>query len=431
MDIRYFFLCIVVGSMLICPALAGTQYFTGPPEISAAISGTNEFTPGETTTISLAIENRGLFALRITRPDLATPDYLPNTAMLTTVGLRADKAPLSVKSEPQLIGDIPGDTTRLVPFTVQINQDAPAGTYQIPVFIEYTYLWFASSEGQDNIGYYFKTEQKIQYLSIVIRPVVLLEVQNISVRYLNSGTEGYLNLTLRNVGSEHAREAVIHLAPNTPTNPLQPTDSAAYVGQFDPEAVVQTSFKIFADSSAEAHKTYPFNVYCEYVDFEGNTALSNQITLGVPVGGKVQFAVVSPPPEIHPGEQKVIEITYKNLGPEPVHDAEVQLSVVSPFTGTDDTAYLGTLLPGASGIVRFEVTVDSSATVKTYGLDSEIRYLDALDNSYLSDALKVPIQVIASPGIFESYSTLILIALGIGVFVGIVYFWRVRRIHRK
>ncbi|MDD1677766.1 MAG: S-layer protein [Methanomicrobiales archaeon] len=350
--------------------------------------------------------------------------------MLMTVGMMAGEAPLSVKSEPQMIGDIPGDTNRLVPFMVQINPDAHAGTYQIPVSLVYTYLWSASSEGTDNIAYYFKTDQKIQNLIIVIRPVVILRVQNISVGYLNAGTEGYLNLTLQNTGSEHAREAVIHIVPNAVTNPLQPTDSAAYIGQFDPGAVVQANFKISADSSAEAYKTYPFNIYCEYVDFEGKTTQSDQVTFGVPVSGKIQFSIVSSPPVIHPGEQKVIEIAYQNTGSESVHDAQVQLSTVSPFTGTDDTAYLGALPQGANGTVKFKVTLDSSATAKTYGIDSEIRYLDALDNPHVSDTIKVPIIVLASPGILESYTLLILIVIIIGIVIGGAYFLRRRRPHQ-
>ena len=38
-------------------------------------------------------------------------------------------------------------------------------------------------------------------------------------------------------------------------------------------------------------------------------------------------------------------------------------------------------------------SVASDATIKEYGLDSEIRYLDALDYTYISDPMKVPIDV--------------------------------------
>jgi hypothetical protein len=41
----------------------------------------------------------------------------------------------------------------------------------------------------------------------------------------------------------------------------------------------------------------------------------------------------------------------------------------------------------------FEIAVDKSATIKEYALDSEIRYRDALDNSLISDPMKVRIVV--------------------------------------
>ncbi|MEN6340954.1 MAG: S-layer protein, partial [Methanospirillum sp.] len=39
-----------------------------------------------------------------------------------------------------------------------------------------------------------------------------------------------------------------------------------------------------------------------------------------------------------------------------------------------------------------------AATAKQYGLDSEVRYRDALDNSQISDTMKVPVTVTASSG---------------------------------
>jgi hypothetical protein len=164
------------------------------------------------------------------------------------------------------------------------------------------------------------------------------------------------------------------------------------------------------------------------VDFEGKTAQSDQITFGIPVGGKVQFAVISPPPEIYPGEEKVIEITYQNTGSESVRDAEVRLSTIAPFTGTDDTAYLGSIPQGATVIARFDVTLDSGATIKNYGLDSEIRYHDALDKTQISDTIKVQVNVLPSSGLFGSnIPSIIIVAIVILAIIGVVYFWRSRR----
>jgi len=66
---------------------------------------------------------------------------------------------------------------------------------------------------------------------------------------------------------------------------------------------------------------------------------------------------------------------------------------VDPFTSNDDTAFLGDLAPGESAVARYEMSVDNSATPKEYGLDSEIRYKDALGNSQISDTMKVEVTV--------------------------------------
>jgi hypothetical protein len=64
---------------------------------------------------------------------------------------------------------------------------------------------------------------------------------------------------------------------------------------------------------------------------------------------------------------------------------------VDPFTSNDDTAFLGTIEPGETREASFEISVDKSATIKEYALDSEVRYRDSLDNSLISDPMKVRI----------------------------------------
>ncbi|MDD5025704.1 MAG: S-layer protein, partial [Methanoregula sp.] len=44
---------------------------------------------------------------------------------------------------------------------------------------------------------------------------------------------------------------------------------------------------------------------------------------------------------------------------------------------------------------------DKTATVKEYGLDSEIRYRDALDNTVISDPMKVRVQIVQGKSILD------------------------------
>jgi hypothetical protein len=99
------------------------------------------------------------------------------------------------------------------------------------------------------------------------------------------------------------------------------------------------------------------------------------------------------------GQKKTITVLYKNTGGATVYNAQARISAVDPFTCSDDTAFLGTIAPGETKEADFLVSVAGSATPKEYGLDSEIRFRDSLDNSRISDPLKVRILVGANPGI--------------------------------
>jgi hypothetical protein len=113
---------------------------------------------------------------------------------------------------------------------------------------------------------------------------------------------------------------------------------------------------------------------------------------------------------------------YKNIGSAEVFNAQARISAVEPFTSNDDTAYLGDIKPGSSVVARYEVTADSTATIKNYGIDSEIRYRDALDNPQISETMKVQINVVQREGIFGSLSNPIVLSIIVVLCIGAVYY---------
>ncbi|MEN6519422.1 MAG: S-layer protein, partial [Methanospirillum sp.] len=64
---------------------------------------------------------------------------------------------------------------------------------------------------------------------------------------------------------------------------------------------------------------------------------------------------------------------------------------------------------------------------KQYGLDSEVRYRDALDNSQISDTMKVPISVTASGGMGALLTSPIVLAVIAIIVIGGGYFVYRRR----
>jgi hypothetical protein len=124
---------------------------------------------------------------------------------------------------------------------------------------------------------------------------------------------------------------------------------------------------------------------------------------------------------MNPGNKKVINVEYKNTGDSTVYSAQARISAVDPFTSNDDISYIGDLKPGESRIASYEISLDRAATLKEYGLDSEIRYRDALDNTYISDTMKVKVNVTAAAGLTSIFSNPVYLAVIVAAIIGIIY----------
>ena len=410
---------LILCLCLIAPAMAGTKYMAGSPQMSAYIAGTNEFSPGQEAKISIVVENTGTNEFKFVQSGIVDREDLPNTAKFVIVGLNAGTAPLVVKSDPQMLGDIKAGSSANAIFTTKINSDAASGSYMLIVPINYTYLYYAEQYGLDTIQYSYKTTDETVEIPIKIKPVLSIEVLSAVPEHLNVGTEGFIDMKIKNTGSENGTKAIVKIVRNG-NSPIVPTDSSVYIGDFATGSTTDARYKVSVAADAE-RQTYPVDVVVVYQNKEGDFISSRSDTVGIPVGGKVDFTVISPPVEMNPGNKKVINVEYKNTGEMTVYSAQSRISAVDPFTSNDDVAYLGDIKPGASAIASYEVSVDRTATIKEYGLDSEIRYRDALDNTYISDTMKVKINVVQTTGLAAILSNPVYIAIIIAVIIGIVY----------
>jgi hypothetical protein len=401
------------------PVLGATKYLGSSPELSAAIAGTNEFTPGQDATISIVVQNSGLNTYKFVNEGTIERDDLPNTAKLVTIWLSAGTAPVTVKTDPQMVGDIKGTGTVTVKMNVKISSNATAGEYQLPLIIQYKYLEKAEQDASDNIQFFYKPVNQTFPLTIRLKPQVKIDVLEATPESVNVGTEGYLNLRIQNIGSDDGKKATVKITRNG-ASPIIPTDSSVFVGDFPSGGVVICRYKVAVSGNAEK-QIYPVDVAVTYENNEGTVVTSAPDTIGVPVGGKTEFIVVSEPARVNAGSKGIIVVEYENAGETPIYSAQARISAVDPFTSNDDTAYLGDIQPGEKGTARYEVSVNNAATPKEYALDSEVRYRDALDNSQISDTLKVRVQVAAGSG-SENPLTNPLVILLIAAIIGAGYY---------
>jgi hypothetical protein len=410
---------LVLCGLLIAPALAGTQYVTGTPDLSANISGTNEFSPGNESQVSVVITNRGISDFKYVQTNTIDRDDLPTTAKFLTASLLAGDAPVIIRSDPQMLGDLKGAGTASAVFTVKVKSDAPAGTYYLPLILNYSYLYTADQYAIDTMEYRYNTENITIAIPLNIKSDVSVDVISATPEYLNAGTDGYIAMKIKNTGSEDGAKSIVILKRNG-NSPIVPVDNSVYIGNFPANSTVDCRYKVSVSDGAEK-QTYPVDVVVVYENHDGDLVTSQSDTVGIPVGGKPDFAIISLPAEMNPGNKKVISVEYKNTGDTTVYSAQARISAIDPFTSNEDIAYIGNLMPGDSKVVTYTVSVDRSATIKQYGLDSEIRYRDSLDNTYISDPMTLKVNVTTPSGINGIVSNPIYLSIILAIVIGIVY----------
>jgi hypothetical protein len=391
--IFYSLIYIAIAILVLSPVqAAGTKYMAGSPELSAYISGTNEVGPGDAVQLNVVIQNKGVNQFEFIQSSIISPNDLPNTAKFLTVSLDSGSAPVTIKSDPQMLGDLKGSSTTTCVISMKIDPNAPSGSYDLPLTLKYTYLYEADQYGTDAIQYFYRENNETFSLPIKIKPEVKISVLSAEGEHLNAGTEGYINLTVKNIGHENGKNAVIKIVRND-NSPILPTVSSMFIGDFFVDQVINSRFKVSISSDAE-DQTYPLDVLVDYENNEGDQVTSVVETIGLPVGKKIDFAIGSTPNTVSPGQKKVVTVQYTNTGGATAYNVQARISAVDPFTSNDDTAFLGTLAPGQTGEAAFEISVDKTATIKEYALDSEVSYRDALDNPLISDPMKVRIAIV-------------------------------------
>lgn len=431
---KYFKIFLIFLVMLligIMPVMGVTDYQPGTsPQMSATISGVNEFIPSQDVTINVIVRNSGVnttkfgFSLFNVTGTIER-DVLPTTAMMVKVGLAPGSAPIIIKSDPKNVGDIKTQGLVTVPILAKILSNASMGEYQVPLTIQYTYLASADNSAGDSLQNHYRVVSETIPLTIKIKPQVKINVIEAVPENLNVGSGGYLNLTIKNIGFEDGKKATVKIIRNG-QSPIIPTDSSVFVGDFPRNGIVTCRYKVAVSGDA-AKQTYPVDVAVTYENRDGEIVTSATDTVGIPIGGKLSFSVTSSPASVIQGSDTVINVEYKNNGDTTAYHSQARISAVDPFTSSDDTSYIGDLKPGETVTARYQVHAGDDAVIKTYLLDAEIRYRDALDNSQVSDTFKVPVSVDpkpASSGLVSMLPALVAIVI---IVIGAGYYLRVMR----
>ena len=388
------FLLVIVTGFIIMPVTAADQYLGGNPQLTAYVAGISEFSQGQDASIPIVIQNSGTNTAKFTGKGTVPMDDLPTTAKLVKAGLSSGMAPVTIKTDPQNIGDLASPSVTTIPFTVKITEDATAGEYQLLLTVQYKYLSnsYNVQPSSNTVAPVYSDMTTVIPVTIRIKPAVKVDVAGIRSENLITGTEGYLDLTIRNSGPGDGTAASVILQRNG-QSPIIPSDGSVFIGDFPQGQTVSCRYKVAVTNDAE-QQTYPVDVKVTYTNSEGKIVDSRVETVGMPVGGKLGFVVTSRPATISPGESKVIEVEYKNTGSITAHKAQARITIVEPFDSTDTMAYLGDVAPGQTVTGKYTISVNKNAAPATYQLDTNVRYRDAFDNSLITDTVRAPVEVV-------------------------------------
>jgi len=294
---RTLIIVLILGiglSLCVAPCLAGTRYFSGGPDLLVSLDTTNNLVPGTTAELPLVIENRGIVTMEFYNEYTIQPTYIPTTALFATVRLIPGDAPVRVKTNPQVVGDIPSGMMVPATFTVEVPQDAASGNYTMKAVLTYQYVPEAEQERTTDIEYYFKNAETVLPVPVVIRPMVVLSVEEVESAGLHAGGEGYVTFTVKNTGQDTGNRTSVYLVPEGAA-PLVPYSNGIYIGDLPPGGVAQLRYKVAISENADPSQPSPVSLYAVYRDYEGNTLTTPRVSTGVYFGEKITFVRTSQP----------------------------------------------------------------------------------------------------------------------------------------
>lgn len=382
-------LILFIAVLLAAPASAAATYSQGSPDFTASITGTNEFVPGSETTLDVLVQNNGVNLFKQVKgaATIAQED-LPNAAKYVTIGLSSSSPLVTVKSDPQFAGTIPGSGGSVLKgFVVKVAEDATGGSYTLPLFISYRYPLVTPQEGSDTFSFVYGTENITIPLTIRMKQGIKTVIVAAAYDNIGIGSEGTVLFTVRNDGQDDGTDAVVTATRNG-KSPVIPVDSSVYIGDFSAGGTAACRYRLAVADSAE-EQTYPVDVSVTYRNSEGSTVTTAPVTIGVPVSGKPVFEVVSPPPQVAAGATTTVTVMYRNTGTHTVSDAIARMTAHDPVTIGDNSAWLGAIGPGEEKAASFIVQADPGAAPGEYTFDSRVRYRDSSGTSLASDTVTV------------------------------------------
>ena len=244
-----------VALLLVVPgvavATAADHEVTGRPGIDVSVPE-NEVTPGETTAISVVVLNDG----NVTSGSVSNPqlEQRVTTARALKARFEESDAPVSVSTNEQAVATLPDGSSAPLQFRLTVDGDADPGRYTLPLNVTYNYTASVDPEtGETNRT----TTDRTFDVTLVVEETPQFSVTEVDSN-ARTGATGTVAVTLRNTGSEPARNATVTLASgNGDLTVGGAASSSRFVdGRWDPGETRTVSYRVRVAPAAGEQRSF-------------------------------------------------------------------------------------------------------------------------------------------------------------------------------
>lgn len=364
------------------------------PTLNPSIQGENVVSPGETKRFDLTVQNRHQGTTEADQDIDGISQVIQShrvaigAASATTASFESTDAPFDIRTGAQNLGTIEAGSSRSSSLTVEVNEGAEPGTYRVPVTLEYEYVHTIIV---DNDGYIINrnTETVTEYVTVRVEKDARLNIEAVTSDGVYPNADGTVTATVRNTGTETARDATLVMRES---KYFQPRSSGVSIGRLEPGESATATFQTKTGDIDEAGN-YSANFQLHYDDENGNTAQSAVRTGSVPVSEGPAFELSAETEALYVDSVGAVSVTVTNTGDRTATDARAILQPLEPFTLLSTQASLGTLEPGESATATFKLEASDRTVPQTYPLTFAIAHDDEYGSRVASDEKTVSAEV--------------------------------------
>jgi len=192
---------------------------------------------------------------------------------------------------------------KVVKYTMQINRDAPAGSYELKV------KYYEAEAGSTDV-----TQKS---LSLDLKSKESAEVIHIDQTMLVPGKQSSLKFTINNVGNAPLRDLTFSWANDEKIILPVGSDNTKYIKYIDIGNGSELQYQVMADTNAQPG-LYKLNLYLTYEDSMSNQTKTISTFAGVYVGGGTDFDVA-----FSDNSNSQMSFTVANIGSNPANSVSV------------------------------------------------------------------------------------------------------------